>query len=179
MMISEKKKVDRRKVTIAVILTAFLGFIVWTELHPYGVACGGISTMCSMTVSQCAGAVTMYALENDGALPDSLEILVPEYLPRTPTCCGSFNGCRPLTLFQIQSNLDTLLSHNPGPERVPEYRIYEDDFGRQQFKVFCTRDHNGRCRYSSETEDFEADWDWSPPQRPGFRQRALSLFRWR
>ena len=130
------------------------GFVLWTEFHPIGVACGGISTMCGASVRNYATAVDMYATDHYGKLPQTLDALYPNYLKHPMECSGTFNGCRSITFFGVGSIVRTLTQPRPPNPAVPTYRTYLDAKGVARFEVRCERKHRRRYFYSSEKEEF-------------------------
>lgn len=157
-----ERREDKRSEAGFGILLAFGCFalvVLWTELNPSGVACGGVSTACGSTVRNISTGVEMYAADHDGQFPPDLQALVPDYLVYLPECSGTFNGCRARTVFGIRNALASLGEPRTGPAAVPTYETYFDAEGNPQYRVVCKRKHNGQKRYFSEGDRFEGIWD--------------------
>lgn len=153
------RKRPTRTVGVSAFLAVFFAFVLWTELNPKGIACGGVSTICSSAVKNISTAIDMYQQDHDEMLPITLEALVPDYLRSMPHCFGTFNGCRPITTFGITAAIRSWLEPKPDHPTVPDYRVFDRPGDSSFYELQCLRAHRGKYSYTSRTEKLTVSWD--------------------
>ena len=134
-------------------LLFFGSFVLWTELHPSGIACGSVSTACASCLKNIRVGVEMHRGDH-GVPPRDLLSLTPKYLSSLPECSGSFNGCRVRTVFGLRSFLANLNREKVGDPEVPQYSRFKDGKGRFQYTIICKRKHELRYSYDSRSDEF-------------------------
>ena len=139
-------------------LSVMTVFVIWTEMNPRGVACGGVSTACGAAIKNIRTGIEIYAFDHNGQYPPNLRALVPNSMNSLPKCSGTFNGCRVITLFGIRRFIAGIGQPKIGPAAIPHYRSFIDSNGKHQFELICRRKHNGQKRYYSQGQRLETDW---------------------
>lgn len=150
-----ESKEQNSNLNLVMYFAVFVLFVVGSELFPYSIRTGGMSSLCGSLVRNLRTAVDMYADDHNGQYPQNLQAVVPNYLKSIPECCGTFDGCRARTVLGIRNFIAWCKQPKVGPPAVPNYRSYIDSQGNPQYEIICRRTHNGQKRFYSKGNRFE------------------------